>query len=206
MRLLPRGGFSTLFPLVIMLLLAMLTLWLSRTTGLASGGVESVANDEPDYIVERFSLTRFNEAGVPRYVLAADKLVHLPQDDTSLLTRPFLRQFHEGKPEVRMRAKRAVVTSGGEVAHLHEEVEVVRPGEPARGKQEATPDTRVTTTYLRVLPDADRADTPEPVRIEQGKSVVTGVGMDFDDRYQRVQLRSQVQASFAPRRNAAATP
>lgn len=206
MRWLPQGGLSTLFPLVIMLLLAMLTLWLSRTTGLGSVGQESAANNEPDYIVERFSLTRFTESGVPRYVLSADKLVHLPQDDTSLLTRPFLRQFHEGKPEVRMRAKRALVTAGGEVAHLHEEVEVLRPGEPAHGTREATPDTRVTTTYLRVLPDADRADTPEPVRIEQGESVLTGVGMDFDDRYQRVRLRSRVQASFAPRRAAAAQP
>lgn len=206
MRLLPRGGFSSLFPLVIMLLLAMLTLWLSRTTGLATIGEESAAQNEPDYIVERFALTRFNEAGARRYVLAADKLVHLQQDDTSLLTRPFLRQFHDGKPEVRMRAKRAVVTAGGEVAHLHDEVEVVRPGEPAQGKREATPDTRVTTTYLRVLPDSDRADTPEPVRIEQGKSVVTGVGMDFDDRYQRVNLRSQVRASFAPRRDASPGP
>lgn len=206
MRLLPRGGFSSLFPLVIMLLLAMLTLWLSRTTGLASIDEEGAALNEPDYIVERFALTRFNEAGARRYVLAADKLVHLQQDDTSLLTRPFLRQFHEGKPEVRMRAKRAVVTAGGEVAHLHDEVEVVRPGEPARPGQDARPDTRVTTTYLRVLPDSDRADTPEPVRIEQGESIVTGVGMDFDDRYQRVNLRSQVKASFAPRRDAAAKP
>lgn len=206
MKWLPRGGVSSLFPLVIMLLLAMLTLWLSRTAGLGTVDDEQSAAGEPDYIVERFSLTRLDEKGAPRYVLAADKLIHLPQDDTSLLTRPFLRQFHDGKPDVRMRAKRAVVTSGGEVAHLHDDVEVVRPGEPARAGREATPDTRVTTSYLRVLPDSDRADTPEPVRVEQGKSVVNGVGMDFDDRYKRVNLRSQVKASFAPRRDAAPPP
>lgn len=203
MKFAPRGGLGAAFPLLIMLLLAMLTLWLARTIGLAGFDEPPAATNDPDYIVERFSLTRLNESGVPRYVLSADKLIHLPHDDTSLLTRPNLRQLQGDRPEVRTRSRRGVVTAGGEVAHLHDDVEVFRAGEPAAAGREATEAIRVTTSYLRVLPDADRADTHEKVRIEQGKSVLVGTGMDFDDRYRRFQLRSTVQASFAPRRAAA---
>ena len=66
---------------------------------------------------------------------------------------------------------------------------------------------RVTTSYLRVLPDQDRADTAAPVRIEQSGSTMLGTGMELDNRYRRFRLLSAVnvtykkeEASPAPRR------
>ena len=75
MKVLPRGGLGAVFPLVIMLLLAMLTLWLARTSGL--GGQEGVAleNVDPDYIVEKFTLIRLSDTGQPRYALSADQAI-----------------------------------------------------------------------------------------------------------------------------------
>lgn len=201
MRVLPRGGLGAVFPLLIMLLLAMLTLWLARTSGLAGTDAATLENIEPDYIVEKFTLIRLSDTGQPRYALSADKMIHMPADDTSLLTKPALRQIQPGQPEVRISADRGVIESGGEVAHLRDNVEVLRAAELTKGGKNKSESMRVTTTYLRVAPDQDRADTPDRVRIEQGLSVLNGTGMDFDNRYRRFQLRADVRASFQQSRD-----
>jgi len=203
MRVLPRGGLGAVFPLLIMLLLAMLTLWLARTSGLAGREGAALENMEPDYIVEKFTLIRLSDSGQPRYALSADKMIHMPADDTSLLTKPALRQIQSGQPEVRISADRGVITSGGEVAHLRDNVEVLRAAEVQKGGKIKSESMRVTTTYLRVVPDLDRADTPDRVRIEQGLSILNGTGMDFDNRYRRFQLHADIRASFQQSRGPA---
>lgn len=203
MRVLPRGGLGAVFPLVIMLLLAMLTLWLARTSGLAGQEGAALENIEPDYIVEKFTLIRLSDTGQPRYALSADKMIHMPADDTSLLTKPALRQIQVGQPEVRISADRGVITSGGEVAHLRDNVLVFRAAEAQKSGKGASESMRVTTSYLRVMPDLDRADTPDRVRIEQGLSILNGTGMDFDNRYRRIQLHADIRASFQQNRSPA---
>ena len=203
MRVLPRGGLGAVFPLVIMLLLAMLTLWLARTSGLAGQEGAALENIEPDYIVEKFTLIRLSDTGQPRYALSADKMIHMPADDTSLLTKPALRQIQVGQPEVRISADRGVITSGGEVAHLRDNVLVFRAAEAQKAGKGTSEAMRVTTSYLRVMPDLDRADTPDRVRIEQGLSILNGTGMDFDNRYRRIQLHADIRASFQQNRTAA---
>ena len=200
MKLIPRGGAGAVFPLAIMLLLAMLTLWLARTIDLSSGAEAPPANREPDYIVEKFTLTRLSDTGQPRYALSADRMLHLPADDQSYLSKPILRQLQPGKPELRISSDRGIVTAGGETAHLHDNVDLFRAAEaPVAGKGGSTA-MRVTTTYLRVMPDQDRADTPAPVRVEQGQSVLNGTGMDFDNRYRRFRLHADIRASYEQRR------
>lgn len=206
MRLLPRGGLSAMFPLTVMLLLAMLTLWLARTIGLYTWTEPPEPSRDPDYIVEGFTLTRLSESGQPRYVLTSDRMVHLPVEDTSHLTRPVLRQAQPGKPEMRVRADRGVLTSGGDVAHLHDNVEVLQAGAANGPQGKPGAPIRINTSYLRVLPDEDRADTTAAVRIEQDGTILTGSGMEFDNRYRRFRLLSSVRATYVSGRAAKAGP
>ena len=207
MRILPRGGAGALFPLAMLLLLAMLTFWLARNIVIDGWNEPPAQGSDPDYIVERFTLTSLSETGAQRYILSSDKMVHLPGDDSSLLTRPVLRQTQAGQPEMRIRADRGVVTTGGEIAHLYDNVEVLRSGEAASASRKGSSEMRVTTSYLRVLPDQDRADTAAPVRIEQSGSTLLGTGMELDNRYRRFRLLSAVNVTYkkeetspAPRR------
>jgi len=196
MRILPRGGAGALFPLAILLLLAMLTFWLARDIVGGDWGAPPAPNGDPDYIVERFTLISLSETGEQRYILSSDKMVHLPRDDSSLLTRPVLRQTHAGQPETRIRGERGVITSGGEIAHLYDNVEVLRAGQAASATQRGSNEIRMTTSYLRVLPDQDRADTAAQVRIEQSGSTMIGTGMELDNRYRRFRLLSAVNVIY----------
>lgn len=203
MRLTPRGAAGAVFPLSVMLLLALMTLWLERTVDLAAPATRPVASDAPDFLVDRFTLTRLGEDGARRYSVAAAKMVHVPRDDTSVLSDLRVTQPLAGRGEMTVRADRGVMVEGGEVMHLHDNVDLLRPGAPARPGTPAAPDLRVTTSYLRLFPDADRADTPETVVIEEGASTLKGRGMAFDNRYRRLALDADVRALY--RRAAAGT-
>ncbi len=196
MTILPRGGLSTLFPLVVLLLLAMLTFWLARTIGLSQAIIVPPVDRAADYVVEKFTLTRLSENGDERYVLAADRMLHFPADDSSLLIRPTLTQTQAGKGDIRITARRGVVAAGGEETHLHDDVEILRTQPRALTPGAQRDNLRITTSYLRVVPDDDRADTPAAVRVEQGGSVLTGTGMQFDNRYRRVRLDADVRAAY----------
>lgn len=50
----------------------------------------------PDYYIQNFTATGRDEAGVI-YVLTAERLVHFPDDNTSLLDKPHLVQYENGQ-------------------------------------------------------------------------------------------------------------
>lgn len=194
MNLPPRRSIGAVLPLAILLLLAMLTFWLDRTVELNTARPASPVTHEPDYVVENFVIRRLSERGDPRYLLSSTRMVHYPDDDSSHLQSPKLVQAQPGRAETRVSAKRGVVSTDGKEVRLFEDVELFKAGE--KSPQGMTDDMRVRTEYLRVVPDEDKADTPERVRIEQGKTVLAGTGMTFDNRYRRIELQSSVAGTF----------
>ena len=198
----PRGGVNTrglavLVPLTILLLLVMLTTWLNRTIELSAPAPVKPITHDPDYIVSNFNVVRLSDIGETRYSLTAKQLIHYPDDDTTHLVHPLLKQLQPGKPETRVRADRGLSTTQGEEIRLYDNVEIFRAGEKKTGgKQSESEDLRVTTSYLRAFPDADTADTPAQVVIENGASVLIGTGMDFDNRYRKMRLHSAVKGTY----------
>jgi lipopolysaccharide export system protein LptC len=208
-------GVGALVPLTILLLLVGLTAWLNRTVEQTLPAAARPVTHDPDYVVEKFTVLRLSELGETHYSLSAQKLIHYPDDDTSHLARPVLRELQPGKPDVRIRADRGLVTAQGDEAKLYDNVEIFRAGDKSAGKAQsgakpgakpagpantsASEDLRITTSYLRVRPDDDRADTPAQVTVENGLSTLIGTGMDFDNRYRNVRLHSAVTARYIKR-------
>lgn len=196
MRLLPRGGASILFPLVVLLLLAGMTYWLARALNLDQPGQAPLADRGADYEVNRFTVIRLSDTGQARHVLTADRMVHFPSDDSSLLVRPQLTQT-DGASRIRISAQRGVMAAGGEETILTGNVEVVRIIPAAREGTAPEEPLVITTERLRVRPDDDRADTTLPVRVRQGASTLTGTGMELDNRYRRVRVLADVRAMYS---------
>lgn len=194
MNLLQGRSIGAVLPLAILLLLAMLTFWLDRTVELNALRASGPVTHEPDYVVDNFVIKRLSDSGDPRYLLSSARMMHYPDDDSSHLDFPKLVQAQLGKPETRVSAKRGIVSADGKEVRLFDGVELFKAGE--KTSQGNTDDMRVRTEYLRVVPDDDKADTPERVLIEQGKTVLAGTGMTFDNRYRRIELQSAVAGTF----------
>lgn len=183
---------STYFPIVLLVLLAGATWWLERVVELTEPQAPGKSRHDPDAVVERFTVTRFDPEGKLSSTLNAARMVHFPDDETTELDTPRVVQLPKDSPPVRIRADRGTVSKDGDEVHMYDNVVVTRDASADR------PELRVTTTYLHVWPKDEVARTPEPVTITEGDSRLAGVGMEVRAKSREFELHSRVKGSFAP--------
>lgn len=196
-------GLAVLVPLAVLLMLVMLTTWLNRTIELSLPAAPRALTHDPDYTAKNFTVVKLSDLGETQYSLAAAELLHYPDDDSSHLARPVFKEVQPGQPEVRVTASRGIVTSQLEEVRLYDNVELFRAGDKKAQSYQDSQDMTLNTSFLRVRPDEDHADTPERVVMHNGASVLVGTGMDFDNRYRKVKLHSKVTGTYiqAPKKN-----
>ncbi|GAB4181253.1 MAG: hypothetical protein Fur0039_26100 [Rhodocyclaceae bacterium] len=180
---------DSLFPLAVLALLAGLTFWLDRITREEAPRSDGRMRHDPDFIAEGFDLRQFGASGSLRYTLAARRMVHYPDDGSTLVSQPALAYF--GAPAAaRMSADTARISEDGSRIELTGNVELLR---EASRRAAAL---RATTSRLTVLPDEGMAFTQAPVRIAQGASVVTGTGLEANHDEGILRLQSSVRATL----------
>lgn len=178
----PSG--ASLFPLVVLALLAGLTFWLERATQVDDAGRRSRERHDPDFFVERFTARRFDANGHLQHTLVAAKMLHFPDDDSTDVLAPQLT-YNGERPTV-VTARSAWLDRDAKHIRLDNDVRIVRSG-AAR-----TPDTVIATSVLHVIPDDEYAHTEAPVTITQGKSVIHGIGLKADNKTQTAVLAGPV--------------
>ncbi len=180
-------------PLLPLLGLLGITYWLEQQVRPESAGAAAAPRHEPDGVMENFSAVRMNEQGRPRFVMAAARMTHYPDDDSSTLDTPRLTSLSAERPAIHVVARRGMIAGNGDEVRLYDDVEVLR--EADAGRDELT----LQTDYLRILPDRDWADTDRPVLIFDGRNTINGVGMEMDNKARTVKLLSQVRSVHEPR-------
>jgi lipopolysaccharide export system protein LptC len=189
-----RNRASSLFPLLLILALAAASLWLERAVQAPEHDKSGKLRHDPDFIAEDFGITKMDVTGKPEYILSAERMQHYPDDESTSVVAPRLVQRHDNANPVVIRADRALIAKNGEEASFYGSVVVVR--EAGRGQSEL----RVQTEYLQVVPDRDLARTDKPVIITEGRSRLSGVGMEFNNRTRQFALQSQVRGTFDARK------
>jgi lipopolysaccharide export system protein LptC len=180
---------QSLFPVAILTLLGALTFWLEHATQMDTPRDDAKNRHDPDYITESFELRRFGPTGALQNTLSGKKMVHYPDDDTTLLTEPRVSYFGGPQP-THVSANQGLVASDAREIALVGDVKAVR---EARGDD---PATVLTTETLTVFPDDEIARTSAAVTIVQGASVVRGVGLDADNKTGIYKLLGQVRANI----------
>lgn len=163
---------ASLLPLAMLVLLAALTFWLSRL--IEGDKPRAPLRHDPDYVVERFEVRRFDTGGKLQHTLTGDRLTHYPDDDTTIVLAPRLIYHHAAQTEIS--AHTARIGRDGKEIDLVDSVRVLR--HPAAGDAEPT---QIDTRSLKIFPDEERGLTREAVTITQGASIVRGQGMDIDN-------------------------
>src|SRR5476649_876421 len=181
-----RERASNLFPLLLILALAAASLWLERAVQAPEHDNSGKTRHDPDFIAEDFGITIMDVTGKPEYILTAERMQHYPDDESTSVVAPHLVQRHDHANPIVIRAERGLVVKNGEEARFYGSVVAVR--EAGRGQSEL----RVQTEYLQVVPDLDLARTDKPVVITEGRSRLSGVGMEFNNRTQQFALHSKV--------------
>lgn len=183
----PRA--NTMFPLVLLIGLAGLSFWLERAVQEEEGEVREEQND-PDFIVENFTARNMDKNGKPASTLTAKRMKHYPDTEQSELEKPFLVQLNDNGPPVHISADRGLIAGTGDEVRLYGNVVVERQATAER------PELRLETKYLQVFPEKDLARTTEYVVITQGRSRLTGVGMEVNSKTEEFVLKSKVSGVY----------
>lgn len=187
---LPRPRTSQLFPVILMLGLALATLWLERLVQLPDANKSATKRHEPDYIVHGFTVTRMDAQGHPQSSLTARTMTHFADDESTELVDPHFVQRTVGKPQLDVTSKRGKLSKDGETIWLNDDVVGVR---AADGDQLPL---RMETTAMEIDPRKETGKTNELVVLTQGTRRLEGVGMDVDAKARVFEFRSQVRGSY----------
>ncbi|HQR03750.1 MAG: LPS export ABC transporter periplasmic protein LptC [Proteobacteria bacterium] len=163
-----RASGVTLFPLMVLGMLAGLTYWLQKAVEV-SPAQRAQQRHDPDFMVEHFTVQRFDSQGLPVQFLRADKMVHFPDDDSSELDNPRLTYFRP-TGQVRVSARHAWLNKDGKEVRLNGSVVVVR--------EAATP-TTIRTEALTAFPDDDFVRGSVPVTIIQGLRTLSANAFEY---------------------------
>ena len=186
-----RLSTTRLFPLGLMISLALLTLWLEHTSRVEEKP-SALRRHDPDYVVSDFTTTTYDRRGEVQTVLAASRMVHFPDDDTTELTLPRVLQAKPEQPRVTVRADRGTLSREGDEIFLYDNVVLVREADAV------SPEGRMTTSFLHILRDKELVRTDREVRFEEPGRTLSGRGMEYHTDTRQLYLADDVKGVMEP--------
>lgn len=170
------------------------TFWLLQVMQRGDQELSAAANqNEPDYIVEKFSLVRMTPEGKPRYLFYGAKLTHLPVDDTSSVEQPIMQNMTPGEPPMTINAMRARIFHGQDKVDLLGKVDIHRPPSGTSGGM------RLRTEALTIHPDEEWMESSVKVQMNLGAATVTGTGMRANNATRQLDFTSRGQLIYPPK-------
>ena len=180
---------ARLFPLVLILTLALLSFWLERLVR-EEPQPPPKRRHEPDYVVEGFHLVEYNRAGLPVSTLSAAKMLHFPDDETTEVLAPRAVQTKPGQARLTLSADRGTLSQDGSEMLLYDNVVMLRDNSAGQT------DSELRSNFLHVISARSLVRSDREVLIsEQGRSLVAR-GMEYDNLRGQLELHSQVRGTF----------
>ena len=183
-----NGRGHSLFPLVVLTLLAGVSVWLDRVTQQPAAARTEKAH-EADFSADKLTVRRFDLTGKIQYILVADRMVHYADDETTELVRPRLNYLNRPEP-VWVESNFARVSKDGDTVVLSDNVFVRR--DATASKHEST----LRTEEMTVWPDDEKMRSDKPVTLTQGKTTIKAERMESDNIVGEVRLQGQVRGTI----------
>ena len=184
---------TTWLPLGVLALLVGLTAWLDQLVQPGGPRADGKARHDPDLMVENFSARKLGQDGRVLYTLAAKKMVHYPDDNSSALDTLAFDAYEPRQPRVAITADRGRLESGTDRVWVEGNV-LVR-----REAAEKIDPLELTTDRVLILPEAGVARTTSEVRLASPSGRAVAAGFQLDNRERTLKL-DRVQATYKPPR------
>jgi lipopolysaccharide export system protein LptC len=151
--------------------------------------METPAPSGPDYWMENSFIERFNEDGQRLLAMNSERLAHYPDQERTELEQ--VRAEQTGEDELRwlMFADHGLIADDREQVNLWGDVRMER--RPGTGLV-----TYLYSASLDFFPDRELARTDDPVRMERGASVTTGIGFVAAMAEDRMSIMNEVRTRY----------
>lgn len=187
-----RPRLTTAAPLLLIGMLAALTFWLDRIAQDPDRDALGPSRHDPDYIIEGLTGVSMDGAGAASYTLAAAKMVHYPDDDSTLLTDPRFVSYAAARSPVTITATEGVVSSKGDHVYFQDNVRVTRAAYAENSE------LVLRTAFLHIVPDRHLAMTDRTVTITDATGTVTAEGFEMNSETRVIRLLSNVRGKYDP--------
>ena len=189
-----RISATGLFPLTVIPALARVTCWVKQAVQ-EPPAQSTLRRHDPDYIVENFNITIYGPGGAAESTLAAAKMIHYPDDDSTDLVAPRMVQTKPGEPRMTVTADRGTLSQGADELFLYGDVLLVRAADAER------PEMRMRTSFLHIVSAKSLALTDRQVTISDDDQSITGKGMEYNNELGRLILHQSVRSRFEPEKS-----
>ena len=177
-------------PLAVLMALVALTFWLNQFVQAPNARADANKLHDPDLIVENFVAKALGETGEVQYTVKAAKMLHFPDDDSSLLEAVVLTALHANLPPIIAQAPRGRLVAGADEVIMEGGVLVTSE------KTETHEALKLATPVLNVFPEKNLARATEGVRIDSASGHLTANKMELNSltrsyRLERVRVTYQ---------------
>ena len=182
---------KTFISLIVVLALALLSLWLQDI--FQQTPIVKTTKDEhfPDYFMENFRITNMNNEGQPDYILKAERMLHYADDGSTEVSKLHI-EFIEQNGNWTIAADRALLQKDSNIIHLYDQVKVRRSGSDSRDP------LSIDTEYLKIHTENKVAETDQLAHLKTQDFELDTQGMVFDNRQGILKLISSVKGRYAP--------
>ena len=175
-------------PIGLMLVLVGLTFWLMRAVQV-SQAERDITRHDPDMIVENFTARQLGTDGAERYTIAATKMIHFPDNDTTEVEHVQFSAKEKNEAPLLVTSTKARLTGKADEIFFLNKVQIVR--EPFQTFQRLVGET----TYFHVIPDLGIGKTDQPITLQEGENVMIAAAMEINNKT-RVATLSRVKAIY----------
>jgi len=172
-----------LLPIGVLVLLVILTFWLSRLVQTGPARSDAKLRHDPDLIVERFAARKLSVAGDVQYKLQAKQMMHFADDDSSKIYAVLFTSVEPGKPPLTATAPIGDLYNRADIVVLSGNVVVVS---EALGKW---PSYTLKTPVLTLDNENNTAKSDSGVVIDSVNSQVEAAKMMMNTQTRKIDLQ-----------------
>lgn len=180
---------NRLFPVILVLLMALLTIWLDQISRLGQFG-RDLNPAKPEFVSEKVTATRFDAQGRVQQRLTADKLWQYPNQHNMFFEQGDVHVFQQGALDYRVRARTGWYNTRSKQAYFDQDANLFK---PATGTQ---PEVEILTSALSLDTVKRYASSPRPSTMHYGKSVANSVGFNYDYNSGVVNLLASARVTY----------
>ncbi len=152
-----------------------------------------ILTSDPDYFIEGFAVTKTTSDGTPSLRLTAKRAIHRPDKDGFDLQFPVAIGLDPSKASLRTSADRGYTEGDSDRTDLTGHV-VIERSDPKTGEKLV-----IESEHIELYTEQDRARSSKFVTIKRAGSVVTGVGMEFNNGNRELKVLQDVKVNLAPK-------
>lgn len=193
-------AFTIYIPVLLMVLLALGTWWLSRNgPGISAPEAARVVRHAPDYFMTNFAVKNFDASGTLLSEVSGEKGRHFEDTDVLEIDGARIRSVSKEGRVTLATANRAITNSDGSELQLIGNARVVREaGKDAKGQ--TLPQIAFEGEFLHAFGNEEKLKSHLPVTITRGSDTFSADRLAYDNIEQTADLQGRVRGVLVPRK------